>query len=409
MSPITVQDLRAWCSDAALPSDEVAMVDELRGLEELKCAAEARQARIAVVFDRSQRQRAADAGVPVERQGRGVAEQIALARRISPHRGRQLLGLAKILDAELPCTRAAFDAGRVSEWRTTIMARETGCLELRDRQTIDATLAGDPVQLESLGDRELAGRVRAMAIELDNASVARRAAKAASERTVTIRPAPDAMVYLTALLPVAKGIGVYAALKRHADEAVGTGAATSRGQAMADALVSSVLGESGMPPVCVNVVVPADALLGGDGPGRIDDTPIAPGTVRQLITEAADAGVDLWLRRLYARPADGALVTMESRQRLFPNGLAEFLRLRDRTCRTPWCDAPVRHFDHVESADAGGDTSVANGQGLCEQCNHAKQGIGWRSKPINGPDEPHTVQLRTPTGHTYQSRAPAVA
>jgi hypothetical protein len=31
---------------------------------------------------------------------------------------------------------------------------------------------------------------------------------------VTIRPAPDCMTYVTALLPVAQGVGVYAALNR---------------------------------------------------------------------------------------------------------------------------------------------------------------------------------------------------
>ena len=35
--------------------------------------------------------------------------------------------------------------------------------------------------------------------------------------TVTIRPAPDTMTYLTALLPVAQGVSVYAALRREAD------------------------------------------------------------------------------------------------------------------------------------------------------------------------------------------------
>jgi hypothetical protein len=31
---------------------------------------------------------------------------------------------------------------------------------------------------------------------------------------VTIRPAPDTMTYVTALLPVAQGVGVYAALEQ---------------------------------------------------------------------------------------------------------------------------------------------------------------------------------------------------
>jgi hypothetical protein len=44
-----------------------------------------------------------------------------------------------------------------------------------------------------------------------------RAAKAATDRMVSIRPAPDTMTYLTALLPVAQGVPVYAALQRAAD------------------------------------------------------------------------------------------------------------------------------------------------------------------------------------------------
>ena len=38
-----------------------------------------------------------------------------------------------------------------------------------------------------------------------------------SERRVAVRPAPDTMAYLTALLPVGPGVAGYAALTRHAD------------------------------------------------------------------------------------------------------------------------------------------------------------------------------------------------
>jgi hypothetical protein len=48
-------------------------------------------------------------------------------------------------------------------------------------------------------------------------AVVDRAAKAEEDRTVTIRPAPDTMTYVTALLPVAKGVGVYAALNKTVD------------------------------------------------------------------------------------------------------------------------------------------------------------------------------------------------
>ena len=70
-----------------------------------------------------------------------------------------------------------------------------------------------PAALDGLGDAALAAAAKAIAYRLDPQAVVDRAAKAETERTVTMRPAPDTMTYLTALLPVAQGVSVYAALK----------------------------------------------------------------------------------------------------------------------------------------------------------------------------------------------------
>ena len=112
-------------------SDDAGRIDLIRALEELKCSAEAAQALLTATFDRSQREAEARAGVPDERQGRAVAAQVALARRESPHRGRQHTGLALVLRDEMPCTREAFRAGRITEWRAMLLARETACLSRR--------------------------------------------------------------------------------------------------------------------------------------------------------------------------------------------------------------------------------------------------------------------------------------
>ena len=107
------------------------------------------------------------------------------------------------------------------------------------------------------------------------------------------------------------------------------------------------------------------------------------------------------LKRLYQAP-DGRLVAMESTSRCFPGGLAELVRIRDEVCRTPWCDAPIRHTDHVIAHDDGGQTEYENAQGLCEACNHAKQAPGWRARP----EPAGVVDTTTPTGHRYRSLVP---
>jgi len=162
-------------------------------------------------------------------------------------------------------------------------------------------------------------------------------------------------------------------------------------------------------------VITDRALLGDDGAdhaGAGDEPGIVPGygrvpagTLRDLIARAERVR----LRRLLTEPGTGQLVALESRSRHFPEGLQRFLRLRDLTCRTPWCDAPVRHGDHVVASADGGATSASNGQGLCEACNYTKQVTGWSAR--EGPDSRpghHTVETTTPTGHTYRSRAPAL-
>ena len=123
-------------------ADDRARIALLSALESLKAAAADAQGRIAVEFDRSQRQAQREAGVPSAKVGVGIAEQIALARRESPTRGSRLLGLAKALVHELPHTLAALSAGEVSEWRATIIAQATAVLSADDRQVVDARLAG---------------------------------------------------------------------------------------------------------------------------------------------------------------------------------------------------------------------------------------------------------------------------
>ncbi|HKS02005.1 MAG TPA: HNH endonuclease, partial [Arthrobacter sp.] len=73
-------------------------------------------------------------------------------------------------------------------------------------------------------------------------------------------------------------------------------------------------------------------------------------------------------------------------------------------CRTPYCDAPIRHHDHIVPWHDDGPTSLANGAGLCEACNHTKEQPGWKTHPRPGPR--HTIEVTTPTGHTYSSTAP---
>jgi hypothetical protein len=95
---------------------------------------------------------------------------------------------------------------------------------------------------------------------------------------------------------------------------------------------------------------------------------------------------------------------MDSKARLFPPGLRRLIQVRDDTCRTPYCDAPIRHLDHIILWHNDGPTTSTNGQGHCEACNHTKEVPGWAAWPV--PGKRHSVELHTPTDHSYRATAP---
>ncbi len=382
-------------------------IDLLAALETIKGAAAAAQARVTVAFDASQRAEQAAAGVPAKHQGRGVAAQVALARRESPHKGNQLLGLAHTL-TQMPHSFQALATGVTNERRASILVRETVILSPEHRAQVDAELAD---KLGKLGDAGVEREAKKIAYRLDPGSAVRRARKAAADRRVSIRPAPDTMAYVTGLLPVAQGVAVYAALTKRADSLKASGDPRTRGQIMADTFVERVTGQSaaGAVPVEVQLVMTDRALLGDDHePARVVGYGPVPAWLGRSLVRATGATAEqarAWVRRLYTSPATGGLVAMDSRRREFTGLLRQFLVVRDEVCRTPWCDAPIRHLDHAARAADGGPTSEDNGQGLCVACNQAKEAPGWRATASRaGPR--HAVTTTTPTGHRYTSTAP---
>ncbi|MHA7155296.1 HNH endonuclease [Arthrobacter sp. TMN-50] len=400
-----------------LATTSAGLIDQLRGLEDVKSAIAGVQARIVVAVDLVERAAQTDAGIPVAEQGKAeqgksIGVQVALARRESPSRGSRLLGLARALVTEMPHTLAALEAGELNEWRATLLVKETACLSSADRTAVDEELAADAGTFTGCGDKTIIAAARAAAYRRDPRSVVNRAAHAANERYVSLRPAPDTMAYLTALLPVKNAVAAYAALTRHADTARAAGDTRSKGQLMADTLVERITGVAGgITRVEVQVIMTDRALFQGDSePARIPGYGIVPSSwARDLLhPDPTQPNYDVWVRRLYTAPATGDLVAMDARARFFTRAQRRFISARDDTCRTPYCDAPIRHYDHIVPWNRGGRTSIANGAGLCEACNHTKETPGWTAQPRPGPGpgSRHTFRMTTPTGHTYHSTAP---
>ncbi|MCT7657886.1 13E12 repeat family protein [Mycobacterium deserti] len=393
-------DIDPAASEAQLRAD-------VERLERLKSAAAAAQARATALWRTKRRAAEVAAGVPASRRGRGLAAEVALARRDAPAQGGRHLGLATALVEEMPYTLAALESGVLSEWRATLIVREPACLSVEHRRHLDAEMCGDTTRLDGWGDKRIAAEAKKIACKLDVGAVVDRSSKAASDRCVTIRPAPDTMTWVKALLPVRQGVSVYAALKRAADTTFDD---RSSGQIMADELVERVTGRPAAQPVDVTLnLVMADTTLAGDddSPAWLEEYGTVPAAIaRGLIGDATtDAAAKAMLRRLYRHPRSGQIVALESQARIFPKGLAAFIGLRDQTCRTPFCNAPIRHRDHAVPKHRAGPTSARNDLGVCEACNYTKEARGW-TVTTSERDGRHRAAFTTPTGATYRSTAP---
>ena len=259
-------------------------------------------------------------------------------------RGNQHLGFAKALVHEMPDTHAALTLGEISEYLATLVVKETAVLSRAHRRQVDAEIAG---RLTTLGDRAVAAESRKIGYRLDPGSVLRRTRGARGDRHIGLRPAPDTMSYLTSFLPVEQGVACKVALERYADSRRAQGDPRSRGQIMADTLVERVTGQTTAETVDVEIqlVMTDRSLLGDDHePARLAGFGPIPAALARHVVRAADRA---WIRRLFTTPDGSQLVAMDSERRVFSGGLRRFLIARDDVCRSAWCDAPIRHLDHI--------------------------------------------------------------
>ncbi len=167
---------------------------------------------------------------------------------------------------------------------------------------------------------------------------------------------------------------------------------------MADTLVQRVTGQATAGAVPVEVA--AGAARGDPagrrgragrpgrrrpGPGRGRPRPWSPTRTRRsgCAGSTPDPPTARWSR--WTPPGAGS-----------PTGLRRLIQTRDRTCRTPWCGAPIRHTDHVIPVAAGRRRPPRRtGKGCARPATTP-------NKPPAGPPDPHP----DPQGPATGSRSP---
>ena len=275
-----------------------------------------------------------------------------MACRVSPFQGRRRLHLARDLHLGLDHVRELFAAGELAEDKVLKVVAATAHLDPAERAAVDERLAAEAI--ERLGVRRVHDLTTRLAMEIAPEKAEAKARAARAGRHVRVRLAADGMADLVAHLPAEQAAACFGALHRAVNEHYVTAdtVTRSRRQILADTLVERLTGQAtaGDVAVEVQVLVPVEALLDPDSPLPAQIAGHGPIPARSRGNCSPPPPERKTFRRLVTR--DGIVIGGDSRRRTFDGVLETFIRARDgNRCTAPYCDAPIRHIDHVRTLD----------------------------------------------------------
>ncbi len=228
-----------------------------------------------------------------------------------------------------------------------------------------------------------------------------RRARAVADRRVTVTPLPDGVSELYALLPSVLARQVYDSVNTLA-QAAGHDDIRTMDQRRADALIDLVVGRAEPPQVTIQVVVPADTLI-GESAEPADVAGVGPVTSAEALGLADGTDRDITFRRMLADPDTGYLVDIAERQYRPSAALDRAVRARDRVCRFPGCSRPATRrqgtdLDHTTPWPRG-QTTASNLAVLCRHHHLLKHSPGWTAQLH--PDG--VMEWTSPSGKTFRT------
>ncbi|MGO2052739.1 HNH endonuclease [Glutamicibacter sp. BW80] len=359
---------------------------------------------------------------------RGAASTIALARKQSPNGYRSYLVNCRILAEDTPYLAECFSRGELTEAQVLAVLTPLQEVKAERRTEFDATFCDNPDMFESQGPKQLTDTVQRFTLAHASDDQCRKMKQADTKRHVRFSKGKNC-VRISGTLPVVAGTALQMHLRQESFRLKKQGDLRTREQIKADLLCTYLL--AGRPeklPLQLHVgliMTDKTLLLGEREPAYMEGYGyVPPQYARELIAgnsigneqsfaemESAKAQEHLDrletladVTRLYTAPGDGELIAMDSKARAFPEKLRRFVRIRDRHCRTPFCDGLVEETDHVLQHHLGGPTDSDNAAGRCPTCNKAKEKPGWLE--VVALKGPHTMRVNPGSSMMYLSTAP---
>lgn len=320
-----------------------------------------------------------------------VCDELALATKYSATTCGSRMMVGKALVEQFPQTLALMAAGKISYWYGRVLVDETACVTDEQAALVEKRVL-DKAPDWHLGEYRQA--VRRAVVAVDPEGAAARAERALRNRNVWVFAGTDATATLGASrLPVADAVAAY----EHLDALARAGAGDGRtlDQRRADLFLALLRGEDpgNVRPVAakVEVVVSAETLHGGDGPGELARAGPIPAPLARALAYAAGSRwrrivtdpTTGWLHAcgdktyrpgtwhaLYTDPVE-AVPGPEPQYRPSPR-LDRYVRALDRQCAFPGCTRKARRsdLDHTIPWARDSDTGVTDPSNLHPLCRH---------------------------------------
>ncbi len=386
-------------------------------------AALSHQAEKRICYDHEER------GVHIDYPATGAASSVALARRQAPHGFMSKLAGYRILFEDTPNLAGAFALGVVDEDRIDITLTELGKIKAEHRKDFDAFYGENPDLFTNKGPGKVREAVREFTLPLMDDEESAKLQEAADKQYVRFYR-DGSSIRFSGSLPSVEGVALREHLRQVSFQAKQQGDPRTRTQIEASALVGNlVAGQKRKLPLNLSlclIMTDRSLFMGKKEPAYLEGYGyISSQVARELIAGSFDGnGVDIRklregeyqdylenletvteIIRLYTAPGGTELVAMDSKARAFPKKLRRFIRVRDRNCRTPYCDGLVQEADHILQHHLGGRTNADNSAGRCPICNKAKEKWGWDEYVALA--HPQTMVIQN-AGMRFVSQAPPV-
>jgi len=328
-------------------------------------------------------------------------DEIAPLLRISRNAAMVRLELAVELETRLPGTLTALERGAIDLHKARIVAELTRPLSAEHAADVERhVLVGAAGQTSG----QLRAATRRAVLRVDPHGADARHRHRVGQRKVVVHAGEEGTVHLVASdLDAADATAIYQRLDDLARAAT-PGDVRSMDQRRADILVDLLLGRTtghGPGRARIHVTVAASTLLGLDElPGELaGHGPIPARTARELASDGT------W-RRILTDPASGTVLDVGRKTYRPSAALADYARIRDRTCRFPGCRQPARRcdVDHNEAYPQGA-TEPGN---LCCLCRHHHR-LKHRGQWSMSHEPDGTITWTSPTGRPYTTTPEPVA